>query len=191
MLCRPGDALCRVAGLRFGLIMRDYFVALGNLCRFRIGPEDLPYSPAALIAVIAAEIACSVVGNGLIATASALPSPWRVVWSSLLTQICLYGVLRTFRKSERFVQTALGWNSITLVFNLFTVPILVLLAPFPTKGEDASALQMLLIWPVLALLVWVCVALVRVTRQALETQLAAAVLLTLAVLLIPPLIAAV
>jgi hypothetical protein len=163
--------------------------AFFNLCRLRAGPQDLPYSPGLLLAVIIAEFGFSVMANNLLATAEVPPSPWRMLWAIVLTQGALYGVLRAAQKGNRFMQTALAWNAIVLVFDLLTVPMLALMGHLPAKPEEATALQLALSWPMLAVIVWVCVALVRVMRQALELRTAAALLLTLAVLLFAPLLA--
>ena len=168
-----------------------------DLCRLRAGPQDLPYAPRALALGTAALIAATIVIGLLVPTPDAGAQPVLAVLGTLFSLAALYGLLRVQDKANRFVQTALAWTGVKLLFVLLMLPLAPMLPTpghLPVAGDPVTpqqALQALLGLPLLALFVWMFAVLTHVLRQALELKTAGALGLVIALFLVPELAASV
>jgi hypothetical protein len=162
-----------------------------DLCRLRAGPQDLPFSPRLLGGAVLAEIGLSLASAQVMATAEAPASPLRTVLAAAFTLAALYGLLAATGRGNRFVQTALGWTVVKLVFEILALPMLGALGHPPATPEQLTPAQVLLTFPVLAAIVWLLTALTHVLRHALETRGFVAFFAVLGLLFVVPLLAAV
>lgn len=168
-----------------------FFASLSGLCRFRRGPEDLPYAPRLLVALL--------VGCGLLdvlfgwyqgANAGMLAA---ALLGELAVLGVVFAVLRGRGKSERFVQTVTGLAAIYLLFGIVTdalalsLPLKVLREQFFAHPEQPPTLtggQTVVVLLVSALGIWQLCVWVRILRLALEVPLVGAVLVFLLLLFV-------
>lgn len=115
--------------------MHDLMVAWRDLCLLRIGPQDMPYAPALLGALI--------VGNVLLAVLAgiAVGSAGTALLGSLVSMAVglgvLYALLSMRHIHARFVQAGTAILAAALLFGVLSLPAQILLTPMPT---DLSAL---------------------------------------------------
>ncbi|TAN08346.1 MAG: hypothetical protein EPN38_02370 [Rhodanobacteraceae bacterium] len=171
--------------------MPHLLTSLIDLCRFRRGPEDVPYAPRALIALLIAAGTLQVAFNlhngarpGLVAAAVA---------GSLAVVGGVFVLLRSRDKSARFVQTLTALAAVYLVFGIVT-DALALFLPLRALREEIlqhpghppalTGANVLVLMAVFALGVWQLCVWIRILRRALEVSLAGAVLGFLLLLLV-------
>lgn len=160
--------------------MLAFLASVRDLCLLRRGPEDLPYSPALLAALLIA----SVVLEGLFDIyrgVQPLMMPVALI-GTLATLGALFLVLRGRRKPERFMQTALALVTTSLLFELIALPLSLVVMPFaqaaahatkPTAPTQAQALALLAMF---VFAIWqVCIS-VSILRRALEIPVVGGVL---------------
>lgn len=175
--------------------LRGYFSGLYGLSRFRGGPEDMPYAPRLLLALLAGCVAVQAAfevhyGAGP-AIAVAVVAGWLAVLGLLRT------ILRGRGKAERFVQTAIALASVTLLFNVIVYPLALLLPlkeimAHPGATDIAfTGMQTLAMLVIGALSIWELCLWVGSLRRALEVSLAGAVLVFLLLLVANRLVAGV
>lgn len=159
-----------------------FFASLADLCRFRRGPEDMPYAPRLLVALL---VGCGVLQVLFGWYHGAKPGP---IAAALLGGLAVVGVvfllLRGRGKSERFVQTTTGLAAAYLLFGIVTDALALLLPldelyerfvadpghpPTLTSGEALVALA------VIALAIWQLCVWIRILRRALEVSIAGGV----------------
>ncbi|MGH8152775.1 MAG: hypothetical protein ACREPF_08595 [Rhodanobacteraceae bacterium] len=161
-----------------------FFASLADLCRFRRGPEDMPYVPRLLVALL---IGCGVlqVLFGWYHGARAAP-----LAAALLGGLAVVGVvfllLRGRGRTERFMQTATALAAVYLVFGI-VADALALLLPLdklyerfvahPAHPPTLTSGQALVALAVIALAIWQWCVWVRILRRALEVSIAGAVAL--------------
>jgi hypothetical protein len=144
-----------------------------DLCLFRAGPQDLPYSPRALIALL-------IVG-ALLETFWDLHQGGGVpmVVAANLGTLAALGALRSMLRwrgaPERFVQTALAMLASGLVFEVLVLPLLLYIG-HPLKPEQVSGAQLLAALVVFILLLWQLGISVRILRSSLQVPVPGAVL---------------
>jgi hypothetical protein len=168
-----------------------FFSVLLGICRFRRGPEDIPYSPPLLIALL---IACGALQAGFNVYNGAAPGVAVAVLIGGLALIgALYLLLRGRGKSLRFVQTM---TALAAVYLLFGVVIDALISGLslaalskqvlehPDHPPTLTTLQTLLVPGVVALVIWQFCVFVGIVRRALETSVAGAVLVLLLLFLV-------
>lgn len=144
-----------------------------DLCFFRAGPQDLPYSPRAVIALL-------IVGAVLEAIFDLHQgSGAAVVVAANLGALAALGTLRLLLrwrgKPERFVQTALALLSSGLLFEALVLPLL-LYVGHPTDPSAVTGAQLLAALAVFLLLLWQTGISARILRTALQIPLPGAVL---------------
>lgn len=144
-----------------------------DLCLFRAGPQDLPYSPRAVIALLIVGALLETFwdfhqGGGVAMVIAA-------TLGALATLSMLHALLRWRGMPERFVQTALALLSTGLLFEVLVLPLL-LYVGHPLKPEQVSGAQLLAALGVLILLLWQLGISVRILRSALQIPLPGAVL---------------
>lgn len=137
-----------------------------NLCRFRGGPQDLPYKPGLLIGMLVVSVILDLSSANLLdigdnALARSLFS------TSLLLALC-WIALGIRGMLARFVQTATALVGCAMIFSILIVPLAWLFgAP---SGADAvlSPQQILVAWLGLGILVWKIAVDAHNVRQAIE-----------------------
>ncbi|HEX5961200.1 MAG TPA: hypothetical protein VFY97_08135 [Rhodanobacteraceae bacterium] len=171
--------------------MPAFLASLADLCRFRGGPEDLPYAPRLLVALL---VACGVLqalfnlhqGASPALAAAALPG-------GLAALGMLFLLLRGRGKVERFVQTATSLTAVYLLFGIVT-DALALLLPLqawreqllahPEQPPAFTGQQILVLLVIFALGIWQLCIWIRILRRSLDASLAGAILVFLLLLIV-------
>lgn len=160
--------------------LTQLFVAFRDLIQFRLGPQDLPHAPRLLgVSVLALVVAHSVLAQALVGETPA-PSPLRVVLAPVFVLGLLYALLSIRQSANRFAQTGLAWIGTELIFLVLAVPFLVAMGKLPTKPDEVTPQQLVLMWPLLAVAIWKLAVQTHVARNALELRLPAAIFIALA-----------
>jgi hypothetical protein len=168
-----------------------FLASLFDLCRFRRGPEDMPYSPRLLVALLAA---CGVLQVLFNLRQGASP---QMLVAGILAGAAALGVihplLRGRGKAERFVQTAIALASVYLLFGIVAdalamgLPLKALTEQILAHPEQPPALtagQTLLLLAIFLLGIWQLCVWVRILRRSLDVSLAGAVLVFLMLLFV-------
>ena len=150
---------------------------LWDLCRFRRGPQDLPYSVALARALVLADAGAGllylrVVGAGEGGVA-------RLAVSLLIALLLPWVLLRSRGLGDRYVQTLSALVGTGVLFTLAYLPVAALAAdlPVPKLGETPTREQLAVAWLTLALVAWKLTINGHVWRHALNWPLAAGVAL--------------
>ena len=140
----------------------------------KAAPQDLPYSYSLLLRLLIYYLVIGmIVVNGLIEPALALG---RLMLNVGITLFFVYVLLSSFNLSARFVQTASAMIGVGIVFNLLIWPILLYGAPEPPESSIAQLVSML----ILMLVSWEVLVGAHILRNAMETRMTQAVLLSMA-----------
>ena len=168
-----------------------FFAVLLGICRFRRGPEDMPYSPPLLIALL---VACGALQVGFNLYNGAAPGVAAAVLVGALGFIgALWLLLRGRGKSLRFVQTMTALAAVYLLFGVIVDALISGLSlaalseevlKHPGHPPELTTLQTLVIPGVVALVIWQFCVLVGIVRRALEIPVAGAVLVFLLLFLV-------
>lgn len=173
------------------MTLRSFFAVLLGICRFRRGPEDMPYSLPLLIALLIACGALQVYFNIYNGAAPGVAVAVLVGGVALIG--ALYLLLRGRGKALRFVQTM---TALAAVYLLFGVVIDALISGLslaalskqviehPDHPPALTTLQTLVIPGVVALVIWQFCVFVGIVRRALEIPIAGAVLVLLLLFLV-------
>ena len=173
------------------MTLSSLLAVLLGICRFRRGPEDMPYSPSLLIALLVGCAALQVGFNVYNGAAPGVAAALLVGGAAFIG--ALYLLLRGRGKSLRFVQTT---TALAAVYLLFGVVIDALISGLslaqlseeilkhPGQPPALTTLQTLVIPGVVALVVWQFCVLVGIVRRALELPVAGAVLVFLLLFLV-------
>ncbi|HEY9111915.1 MAG TPA: hypothetical protein VIM92_09100 [Rhodanobacteraceae bacterium] len=179
------------------MILREFLASLRDVCLFRRGPEDMPYSQPLLIALL---VACGVLqvafnlhdGVQPALIAGAILGGLAMVWLVFL-------LLRGTGKPERFVQTATTLAAVYLLFGL-AKNLLTLLLPVkawqkqmmaePAHLPVVTGHQAPVMFAIAALVVWQFCVWVGILRRALEIPVAGGVLVFLLLLFVNLIVAA-
>jgi hypothetical protein len=171
--------------------LSGFFASLLDLCRFRRGPEDMPYAPRLLVALL---IAC-----GGLQLAFRLHNGVKPVLAvaalagGLVMLGAIFALVRGRGHPERFVQTATALAGVYLLFGIVAnvvalwLPMKTLRAELlahPGHAPMLSGAEMLLVLAVFALGVWQLCVWIRILRRAMDVSLAGAVLAFLLLVLI-------
>jgi hypothetical protein len=171
--------------------MLALLVVVRDILLLRRGPQDLPYSPPLLIAALLASFGISVLASASAARPGEEPAA-SVAVMLLLYLGFVYLLLNATQREARFVQTALAWLLVDVVFTALMLPLLTLLgpvlaqAPAATDAAGPPALSgaqsaAFLLW--LALGLWRLFVVAHLLRQALEIRLFFAFLINLAMVM--------
>jgi hypothetical protein len=146
-----------------------------DLCRFRRGPQDLPYSPNLLGALFIAGTVVDVAGSSLLGSAEG------ALGHSLLLSVLVLGlcwVALSIRKlGNRYVQAATALLACGLLFSLLQFPIAWLAGPAPANSAGLTATQVLLGWLLFVLFVWLIAVAAHIMRHAMDSSFAFALML--------------
>ncbi len=144
---------------------------LTGICIFQNGPQDLPYSPRALTALIAASATLTLVG------ATNLPEPEavgrKVVVATAFSLAFLYSLLYLRGLRPRFVQSAMAWLGTDTILGL---PMVALTLPIAAQGPEqapGAATGILLLWG------WQLLILGHILRHTLEIRWPSGVVLAM------------
>lgn len=170
--------------------LRALLASVADLCRFRRGPEDVPYTPYWLVGLLIAGGVLQALFN---LHNGATP---RMVAAALVGSLAVvgvvYGLLRNRGKAARFVQTMTALAAVYLLFAIVTdalalgLPLRALrdeLLKHPGQPPVLTGANMAILFAVFVLGVWQLCVWVRVLRRSLETSLPGAVLVFLLLLL--------
>lgn len=163
------------------MILHEFFASLRDICLFRRGPEDMPYAPRLLIALL---IACAVVQLAFdLHNGATTGMAGAALVGGLAVIGMLFLLLRGRGKSERFVQTATAFTAVKLLFDIAVYPLALLL---PLKqilarfdATDLSGSQTLVMLTVAVLGVWELCVCIGLLRRSLEIPVAGGVLVFL------------
>ena len=179
------------------MILREFFASLRDTCLFRRGPEDMPYAPWLLTALLVACAGMQVAfglhdGIQRALIAGAIVGGLAMVWLVFL-------LLRGAGKPERFVQTTTALAAAYLLFGL-AKSLLALLLPVKAWQEQMMAEpghlpvvtgnQAPVMFAVAALVIWQFCVWVGILRRALEIPVAGGVLVFLLLLFVNVIVAA-
>jgi len=152
-----------------------------EVCLLRRGPQDLPFSPPAVMAITA-----GLLGLQLAFAAWHDAGPQVLVARALVTLLMLFGATRAllrFRALEnRAMQTLLALAGASLLFSLVMMPLALLLRPWLGSEEPPASTAMFALAAVFVFF-WKLRVEAAIWRQSLEIPVSAAYLLTLALLL--------
>ena len=173
------------------MTLPSFLAVLLGICRFRRGPEDMPYSPSLLIVLL---VGCGALQFGFNMYNGAAPAVAGALLVGGLAFIgALYLLLRGRGQSLRFVQTT---TALAAVYLLFGVVIDAAISAFslaalseevlkhPGQPPELTALQALVSLGLVALAIWQFCVLVGILRRALELPVAGAVLVFLLLFLV-------
>ncbi|MGH8190471.1 MAG: YIP1 family protein [Rhodanobacteraceae bacterium] len=163
--------------------MLAFLASVRDLCLFRHGPEEMPYSARLLIGLLVASLLFASLFD--VRLREARPAAVGAsVLGTLATLYALYVVLRWRHKGERFVQTAIALIATSFLFELIAMPLL-LLMPMQASGahalkpEDVTGAEMLAAFAVFGFAVWqVCIS-VNILRRAMEIPVVGGILVLL------------
>lgn len=155
-----------------------------DLCLLRGDPQDLPFSPGLLVALLVAGTALDVVvGNALDGDGNALAR-------SLLSSLVVFGLcwvalaMRDLR--NRFVQTAAALAATGIAFTLLQGGLLLIAGSFPESAKTSSPMHAIVGWLLYATLLWQIAVTAHIVRHAADMRpgfaLALAVAWTIAVI---------
>jgi hypothetical protein len=144
----------------------------------KAAPQDLPYSSRLLVRII-----FLYVGSGLVIT-SGVAEPalalGRVVLSLAVISVFSYVLLAALNMKARYLQTVTALLGTGIIFNLLAWPVLSF-----GNIEQASAIAVqLLSLAVIALISWEVLVTAHIFRNALDTKMTQAVLLSMALFLV-------
>lgn len=160
----------RAAAMRMS-VTRLASLAVG-LCRFRTPPQDLPFSPPLLAALVVAAIALDAFIGATFDDSGGAFGRAAVVLGLSWTALAIR------RLPQRYVQTASALLLCGLAVSLVQLPLVLLLEPLPADASaPASPFQMLLRWAMLATLVWQVLAFAHIMRHAIEARFGLALVL--------------
>lgn len=179
------------------MILREALASLRDICLFRRGPEDVPYSRPLLISLLVACGALQVAFN--LHDGVRLPLIAGAVVGGLAMVWLLFLLLRGSGKPERFVQTTSALAAVYLLFGL-AKNLLTLLLPVkawqqqmmadPAHLPEVTGQQAPIMLAIAALVIWQFCAWVGVLRRALEIPVAGGVLVFLLLLFVNVIVAA-
>ena len=164
------------------MILGGFLSSLRDICLFRRGPEDMPYAPRLLIAVL---VACAAVQAAFDWHNDAGPGLVVAAWCGGLAVVAVvFLLLRGRGKPERFVQTMTALATVKLLFDAVVYPLALLLPlkqllAHPTDPGVLTSGQALVMVLVAGLGVWELCIWIGTLRRSLEIPLAGAVLVFL------------
>ena len=147
---------------------RSLLTQVRDLCLLRGDPQDLPWSPGLLVALLMAGTALDgLVGNALDADGNALAR-------SLLSSLVVFGLcwvalaMRDLR--NRFVQAATALAATGIAFTLLQGALLWLGGPFPEAAATLTPAQKIVGWLLFAVLLWQIAVTAHIVRHAADMR---------------------
>ncbi|MGH8214192.1 MAG: hypothetical protein ACREPZ_00605 [Rhodanobacteraceae bacterium] len=162
-----------------------------DLCLFRSGPEDMPYSPRLLVGLLVACGVLQVVFNLRDGVQPAVAAGAAMGSLAIIGMIFL--LLRRRGKSERFMQTTMALAVVYLLYDVVT-NLLTLLLPMkelqeqllsqPSRLPSLTGAQTLVMVVIAVLGIWQLCIWIGTLRRALEIPVAGGVLVFLLLVLV-------
>jgi hypothetical protein len=159
--------------------LRALFGVVVDIVLLRRGPEHLPASPGLLGIVISIYLATSA---ALLAMTPNHPPNWPLQLPAIIVFAMLWfqAALAVAKKPERFVQTTTAYFAATCLFLPVTLPLESALRPFMASKEAMSDAPALLVFPGLAIGIWLIIVQARIVRSAFEWRTFQSILFILA-----------
>lgn len=156
---------------------------LAGICARRLGPQDLPHSPALLRGLL-----LSVVGLQLLfawVLGDALDAPGRLLFSLAMALAVPWLLLHWRGRRERYVQTMSALFGTDLLFGIAMLPLVWYVSglPPPSATTPPTGPQALASLLALAMMGWKVAVVGHIWRHALDWPLLGGVLLALALFL--------
>jgi hypothetical protein len=153
--------------------MKNLIELLRDLCLLRRGPQDLPYSPGLLAALVLALLAF----NAVVAAQVPRVSAAQEVFAVLLLLGLVRATLALAGKPERFMQTATAMIGVRIVFMLLSLPLVVYVTSLPQDVAQLTGGQTLVVLLGSAVLfAWQVAVRGHVLRHALDQPMRIGVL---------------
>lgn len=148
--------------------MIGLLTCLRDICLFRAGPQDLPFSPALALRLSAMLVVLGVVGSSIQGVAPAdLLLRVGLMLAFLVAPPWL--LLRLRGREPRFVQTLSALAGVGVLYNIVALPLLLALAGRgEALGRDPGLA--LAAWVLLALTLWRVLVAGHVWRHALDLR---------------------
>lgn len=153
-----------------------------GICRRRLGPQDLPHSPALLRGLLLVAIGLELLVSMLVR--ERFDSPGRLLFSLLLT-LGLPWLLLTWRQRQaRYVQTVSALIGTGILLSLLLAPLIWFARdlPMPAEGVPPAPGQVLVSLLALAVVAWKVAIDGHIWRHALDWPVVGGVLLALSLL---------
>jgi hypothetical protein len=149
-----------------------------GFCRFRGGPQDLPYRPGLLVMLILASVALDL-GSATLLDMGDNALARSLFSTSLLLVLCWIALaIRGLR--SRYVQTAIALVACSMVFTILIVPLAYLSGPPADSTKTLTNAQISLAWLGLGVLVWKIAVDAHNVRQAIDAPYGLGLALALA-----------
>ncbi len=163
--------------------MKPLLSQLVGLCLLRIGPQDLPYSPALTRAVVLSAFALDCFYVALLEFEQPLP---RLLLSFAFLLVAPWWLLGLRRRRERYPQTLAALAGSGLLFTLAFLPVALLGADLPplVEGQDPSREQLMFAWTTLGVIGWKLAVNGHILRHALDWPRLPALLLAFGLFLL-------
>lgn len=163
--------------------MIDLLRVLLGICQRRLGPQDLPHSPALLRGLLFVAVGLQLLFGWLLRNDVATPA--RIAFSLLLTLGLPWLVLRWRGHGARYVQTLTALVGTGILFALALAPLLFLARdmPLPSEQVQPKPIHALVSLLALGLVAWKLAIDGHIWRHALAWPLAGGVLLALGLFL--------
>ncbi len=157
--------------------MHEILIIVRDLCQLKRGPQDLPYSPPWLIALIAASVLVDLLIAMMTGVEDGVLS--RSLFSTGFAIAVLYALLGMRNLRARFVQAAMALVSCAMVFSLLILPLALASGKLPLNPQQLSPLQVLLAWLSFAMIIWKFTVDAHILRHALNIPFFAAMLIAI------------
>ncbi len=163
--------------------MKPLLSRLVGLCLLRIGPQDLPYSPALTRALVLSAFAFDCFYVVLLEFEQPLP---RLLLSFALLLLVPWWLLTLRRRRERYAQTLAALAGSGLLLTLAFLPVALLGADLPplVEGQAPTREQLLLVWTTLGAIAWKLAINGHILRHALDWPRLPALLLAFGLFLL-------
>ncbi len=179
------------------MILTSLLASFRDLCLFRRGPEDIPYAPRLLIALLVVCAAMQIAFNLYTGVKPGVAAG--IVIGSLADLGMVWVLLRGREKPERFVQTATALAAVYLVFelaqNLLTLRLPIeqwrqQLMATPRHLPELTGSQELMALAVVVLGIWQLCIWISCLRRSLDISIAGSVLMFLLLVFVYMIVAA-
>lgn len=155
-----------------------------NLCRFRDGPQELPYAP--VLAIVLLLVQCALVLGRAESSGIEQPLGLPLVLLSAFGLASTWGILRLREFQARFWQTYLALIATSVVFSVLLL--LLVAAAGPVEQLAASPLAPVFGWLSLLLVAWQVLVAAHIWRHALDVLFPVGVMAAVAVRMVEGLI---
>jgi hypothetical protein len=149
-----------------------------GLCRFRGGPQDLPYNPGLLVALLMISVALDLTSATLLDVGDNALA--RSLFSTILLLVLCWIALAIRGLRSRYVQTAIALVACSMVFTILIVPLAYLSGPPADSTKTLTSAQIMLAWLGLGVLVWKIAVDAHNVRQAIDAPYGLGLALALA-----------